>query len=97
MADPSGARPGTTNDFTDAWFVGFTPSLTAGVWVGFDEKVSLGPGEAGGRTALPVWIDFIEQVYEGQPIERFEQSISTLSQTAAPDREPPDGAHRRSP
>ncbi len=97
LGRPVGGKTGTTNDFTDAWFVGFTPSLTAGVWVGFDEKVSLGPGEAGGRTALPVWIDFIEQVYEGQPIEGFEQSISILSQTAAPDRQPQDGAHRRSP
>jgi penicillin-binding protein 1A len=52
-------KTGTTNDFTDAWFVGFSPSMTCGVWVGFDEKKTLGNKETGATTALPIWIDFM--------------------------------------
>jgi penicillin-binding protein 1A len=52
-------KTGTTNDFTDAWFVGFSPSLTCGVWVGFDEKKSLGKKETGARAALPIWMEFM--------------------------------------
>ena len=97
LGRPVAGKTGTTNDFTDAWFVGFTPSLTAGVWVGFDEKVSLGQGEAGGRTALPIWIDFVERVYEDRPIEEFEHFISILSQDTDPDRIQTTGPSRRSP
>jgi penicillin-binding protein 1A len=53
-------KTGTTNDFTDAWFLGFSPSLTCGVWVGFDEKRSLGKKETGARTALPIWMEFMD-------------------------------------
>ena len=52
-------KTGTTNDFTDAWFVGFSPALTAGVWVGYDEKKSLGTKETGARAALPIWMQFM--------------------------------------
>jgi penicillin-binding protein 1A len=52
-------KTGTTNDFTDAWFVGFSRSLTCGVWVGFDEKKSLGKKETGARAALPIWMQFM--------------------------------------
>src|ERR1700757_3107583 len=52
-------KTGTTNNFTDAWFIGFSPSLTCGVWVGFDEKKTLGEKETGARAALPIWIDFM--------------------------------------
>jgi penicillin-binding protein 1A len=52
-------KTGTTNDFTDAWFVGFSPSLTCGVWVGFDERQSLGQKETGARAALPIWMQFM--------------------------------------
>ena len=52
-------KTGTTNDFADAWFIGFSPSLTCGVWVGFDEKKTLGEKETGARAALPIWIDFM--------------------------------------
>jgi penicillin-binding protein 1A len=54
---PLAGKTGTTNDFTDAWFMGFTPSLTTGVWVGFDEKVTLGDKETGARAALPIWME----------------------------------------
>ena len=52
-------KTGTTNDFTDAWFIGFSPSITCGVWVGFDEKKTLGDKETGARAALPIWMDFM--------------------------------------
>lgn len=56
---PLAGKTGTTNEYTDAWFVGFSPSITCGVWIGFDEKKTLGKNETGGLTALPVWIDFM--------------------------------------
>jgi penicillin-binding protein 1A len=57
-------KTGTTDDFTDAWFVGFSPSLSAGVWVGNDTKVTLGNRQSGAVAALPVWIDFFSRVIE---------------------------------
>jgi penicillin-binding protein 1A len=52
-------KTGTTNDFTDAWFIGFSPSITCGVWMGFDEKKTLGNKETGSLAALPIWVDFM--------------------------------------
>jgi penicillin-binding protein 1A len=54
---PLGGKTGTTNDYTDAWFIGFDPDVTIGVWIGYDQKRTLGPGQTGGAAALPVWID----------------------------------------
>ncbi len=65
-------KTGTTNDFTDAWFVGFSPSMTAGVWVGFDEKKSLGAKETGARAALPIWINFMNAALAGTDPGEFE-------------------------
>jgi penicillin-binding protein 1A len=62
LKHPVAGKTGTTNDYTDAWFVGFTPSVTCGVWVGFDEKKNLGDNETGGHAALPIWIDFMRAV-----------------------------------
>jgi penicillin-binding protein 1A len=62
LRHPLAGKTGTTNDYTDAWFIGFSPSITCGVWVGFDEKRSLGPNETGGHVALPIWIDFMQAV-----------------------------------
>lgn len=59
MNYPLAGKTGTTNDFTDAWFIGFSPSITCGVWIGYDEKKSLGSKETGARAALPVWMDFM--------------------------------------
>jgi len=56
---PVAGKTGTTNDFTDAWFIGFSPSITCGVWVGFDEKKTLGNKETGALAALPIWMDFM--------------------------------------
>jgi penicillin-binding protein 1A len=58
---PVAGKTGTTNDYTDAWFIGFTPSLTCGVWVGYDEKKNLGENETGGHAALPIWIEFMRE------------------------------------
>jgi len=63
-------KTGTTNAFTDAWFVGFSPSLTCGVWVGFDEKKTLGERETGARAALPIWIDFMAAALPRQGLRR---------------------------
>ena len=70
-----GGKTGTTNDYTDAWFIGLTPSLTCGVWVGFDEKRSLGRGETGGRAALPIWIEFIRRVTRKMAAEEFPSPV----------------------
>jgi penicillin-binding protein 1A len=57
---PLGGKTGTTNDYTDAWFVGFDPDLTVGVWVGHDQKRPLGPSETGASAALPIWMDVMK-------------------------------------
>jgi penicillin-binding protein 1A len=78
---PLAGKTGTTNDFTDAWFMGFSPSLTCGVWIGFDEKVrSLGNKETGALAALPIWMDFMKVAIKGHEQEAF---------PAAPDQPPP--------
>src|SRR5262245_39231354 len=69
---PVAGKTGTTNDFTDAWFVGFEPSLAAAVWVGYDDKrISLGKREEGGRAALPIWMDFWAQAMKDKPVEEY--------------------------
>lgn len=72
MRYPVAGKTGTTNDFTDAWFVGFSPSMTCGVWVGFDEKKSLGAKETGARAALPIWINFMNTALAGTDPGEFE-------------------------
>jgi penicillin-binding protein 1A len=57
---PLGGKTGTTNDFTDAWFTGFDPKITVGVWVGHDDKKPLGPAETGAEAALPIWMEFMK-------------------------------------
>jgi penicillin-binding protein 1A len=63
---PLGGKTGTTNDYTDAWFVGFDPDITVGVWVGMDQKKPLGPAETGATAALPIWMDFVKAWTEGR-------------------------------
>jgi penicillin-binding protein 1A len=58
---PSGGKTGTTDDFKDAWFVGFSPSLVVGVWVGFDQPRTIGSDAFGARLALPIWTDFMRR------------------------------------
>jgi penicillin-binding protein 1A len=66
MKYPLAGKTGTTNNFTDAWFVGFSPSITCGVWIGYDEKKFLGAKETGSRAALPVWMDFMKAALAGK-------------------------------
>jgi penicillin-binding protein 1A len=76
---PVAGKTGTTNDFTDAWFIGYTPSLVAGTWIGFDEKVTLGDKETGGRDALPMWLDFMKEVYKDKPVEQFDAAPKVIT------------------
>lgn len=64
---PVAGKTGTTNDFADAWFVGFSPKLAAGVWIGTDDHKPIGKGETGGKAALPIWVDFMEGALEKFP------------------------------
>jgi len=67
-------KTGTTNDFSDAWFLGFTPSITCGVYVGFDDHQTLGDKEEGARVALPIWMQFMSEYLKGRPAEEFPHS-----------------------
>jgi len=71
---PMAGKTGTTNDFTDAWFLGFTPSLTCGVYVGFDDHQTLGDKEEGARVALPIWMQFMSEILKERPVEEFPHS-----------------------
>jgi penicillin-binding protein 1A len=82
LGRPAGGKTGTTNDFTDAWFIGFTPEITAGVWVGYDDKsVSLGKPETGAVAALPIWLEFMQGALDGKPIQAF-QNVVPLEKVA---------------
>jgi penicillin-binding protein 1A len=69
LGRPIAGKTGTSSDYSDAWFVGYTSSLLTGVWVGFDDKTSLGINETGARAALPIWISFMDQVLKTTPVE----------------------------
>jgi penicillin-binding protein 1A len=92
---PLAGKTGTTNDFTDAWFVGFSPSITCGVWVGYDEKKTLGKKETGALAALPIWIDFMKVALKGREKEDFTPPPAGPHNAAAkvdtPDFRPGDG------
>ncbi len=90
---PLGGKTGTTSDFTNAWFVGFSPSVTCGVWVGYDSEESLGKGETGARAALPIWIDFMRAAIAGHPHEQFPGETSTPASLPAEEQA---AVHRKS-
>ncbi|MFZ5876973.1 MAG: penicillin-binding protein 1A [Nitrospirota bacterium] len=71
LGRPVAGKTGTTNEFADAWFVGYAPNLAAGVWVGFDDRRSLGDREAGASVALPVWVDFMKAAFNHLPVQAF--------------------------
>ncbi len=71
IGKPVGGKTGTTNEFRDAWFVGFAPDLVAAVYVGFDQPQSLGDGESGGRVAAPIVRDFLAAALQNQPAVPF--------------------------
>lgn len=68
---PAGGKTGTTNDFTDAWFIGFTSELVAGVWIGLDSHDSMGHGVTGGRVACPIWTKLMLKLYEHRTPPNF--------------------------
>ena len=79
---PAAGKTGTTQDYTDAWFIGFTPQITSGVWVGYDDKqISLGKKETGARAALPIWLEFMQNGLAGMPVLDF-QNVVPLEQQA---------------
>jgi penicillin-binding protein 1A len=79
-----GGKTGTTNNYTDAWFVGFSPSITCGSWIGFDNRQSLGDKETGARAALPIWIDFMKAALANKPNEAFSMPNAPKKQIQVP-------------
>ncbi len=71
LGRPSAGKTGTTNDYEDAWYIGYTPELITGVWVGFDEERPLGKNETGSRAACPIWLEFMQNALEGKTAKEF--------------------------
>jgi len=72
LGRPAAGKTGTTNNLYDAWFMGYTPRYTTGVWIGFDEEKPLGKNETGSRTASPVWLSFMKAILKDKPIQVFQ-------------------------
>jgi len=89
---PLAGKTGTTNDFTDAWFVGFSPNITCGVWIGYDEKKTLGAKESGAHAALPMWIEFMKIALAGKDPGAFQPPPATSANPAALKIDTPDTA-----
>jgi penicillin-binding protein 1A len=68
---PVAAKTGTTDQFIDAWFIGYTPEFITGVWVGFDDEKSLGENETGARAASPIWVTFMSKILKDKPVQDF--------------------------
>lgn len=71
LGRPAAGKTGTTNGYYDAWFVGFTPQISTGVWVGHDTEQSIGKGEGGATAALPIWVEYMKKAHENLPIRSF--------------------------
>jgi len=71
LGRPIAGKTGTTNDYRDAWFIGYTPHLVTGVWVGYDDQASIGQKETGARAALPIWLEFMKKAVIGQEQDDF--------------------------
>lgn len=71
LGRPVAAKTGTTDQFFDAWFVGYTPEIITGVWVGFDEEKSLGENETGARAASPIWVSFMSKILKNKEAKEF--------------------------
>ncbi|PYN15486.1 MAG: penicillin-binding protein [Candidatus Rokuibacteriota bacterium] len=81
LGRPVAAKTGTTNDYSNAWFIGFTPRLATGVWVGYDRPRSLGKDETGSRVAVPIWTAYMGKILGDSPKEDFpvpERVVSLL-------------------
>ncbi len=68
---PVAAKTGTTQAAEDLWFIGYTPSVVAGVWLGYDQRRSIGSHETAGKVAAPIWVDFVKQSLGDSPVEPF--------------------------
>jgi penicillin-binding protein 1A len=68
---PAGGKTGTTDDFRDNWFLGFTPQITTGVWVGFDDNTSIGHNMTGSANGLPIWTQIMLAAHQNLPVEDF--------------------------
>ncbi|HEX7895317.1 MAG TPA: PBP1A family penicillin-binding protein [Terriglobales bacterium] len=90
---PLAGKTGTTNDFTDAWFIGFSPATTAGVWVGYDEKKPLGDKETGARAALPIWMQFMRIALAGKDPGQFQPPPDLPPRAVTQKLDTPDLAH----
>lgn len=109
LGRPAAGKTGTTQDYTDAWFIGFTPQITAGVWVGFDDKqISLGKKETGARAALPIWLEFMQRATSTMPALDFanvvpleqearEHHINVDTPDTAPTEDEPGSPHQKQP
>jgi len=101
---PAAGKTGTTQDYTDAWFIGFTPQITSGVWVGYDDKqISLGKKETGAKAALPIWLEFMQGALAGMPSLDFPNVVPLEEQAAehhvivdTPDSAPTEAEEPRS-
>jgi penicillin-binding protein 1A len=91
LKHPLGGKTGTTNDFTDAWFIGFSPSVTCGTWIGFDDRQSLGNKETGAKAALPMWMDFMRAAIANKPNETFPEGNAPMKELEVP-LTPPDAS-----
>ena len=69
---PAAGKTGTTNNLRDAWFMGYTPGLVSGTWVGYDDQKEMGKGETGSRAASPIWLDFMSHALEERPVVDFQ-------------------------
>ncbi len=78
---PAAGKTGTTNDYADAWFVGFTPSVICGVWSGYDERRPLGRSMTGARVALPIWTEFMKAAHVDLPKTPFERPAGIVVRT----------------
>ena len=72
-------KTGTTNDSIDTWFVGFQPTLTAAVWMGYDTPKKLGDRETGGGLSLPIWINFMEYALKGVPVTEYQAPVGVVN------------------
>ncbi len=81
LSVPAAGKTGTTDDYTDAWFIGYTPDLAAGVWVGFDRKRKIGPNMTGAAAALPIWVDMVSAATKGKPPVDFPVPSGVVSRT----------------
>jgi penicillin-binding protein 1A len=71
LGRPVAGKTGSTNGYFDGWFIGYTPQIVTGTWVGFDQEKSMGLGEVGGDTALPIWVEYMKSAHQDLPIEEF--------------------------